>query len=222
LNYEWDNFYQLDAPALATLDQLYEVVNTIGDVQLNQAQIETSIKDLSASHLESKALSSNHMYVSTTYTALQDAKLNIRTAIHVIDNFMSKLANILMAAQSRKTSMYALNKLELLHLAKLVKQENKNLFLSTKISDVTTTIAHDGFRNLVLIFNVPVITKQSTFNIYKVFPIPKFSHNATYLPYYEHSNLAVSIDNEHYTVLSDTELHVCLNKPENCKTANLF
>ena len=210
----------LDAPALPTLTQLNNVINEINTVIINQNQIERSVKFIGSSIAALHNKLNGHMYASALYTAIQDTKFNINLATQIIINFINKLANVILAAQSGKTSMYALNKIELEQIAQLVRNENKDIILTKKISEVSSTIVHDGHKHLVLIFTIPITNKQNLFNFYRVIPVPKFSNNSTYLPLYEHSNLAISVNNEFYTILSDLELTHCLDEPNDCKSTS--
>ena len=220
LTTDWEPLLSMfgDAPALATIDQLGQIANGLTAVVINQEQIEGSIKQLESSTVSVQNKLNEHMYTSALYTATQDVKQNIQSGIQIITSFLSKLANILIGAQLGKTSIYALNKLELDEIARKVRQSNNDVILTKHLSEVTTTIVHDGFSHLVLIIDIPVTNKHNLFNIYQVFPVPKFGHNQTFLPHYEFSNLAVSVTNEYYTMLSDLELTKCMHTPNQCRT----
>ena len=221
LNYDV-SIYPNDAPAVATIKQLYQVTNEINAVVINQQQIEASIKYMTNAALETRNLLNGHMYASTIYTALQDSKFNIYLASQVITNFINKIAHVLLAAQTGKTSIYALNRYELEQIAKAVRADNNNLSLTNKMSDVTCSLVLDGLKKLSIILSIPVTNKMTTFNFYKVIPVPKFSHNATYLPYYAHSHLAISISNDYYAILAEHEFQNCIQNPLKCTTAFPF
>ena len=220
MTHDWEPFLSMfgDAPKLATIDQLGQVANGLSAVAINQQQIEGSIKQMETSMVEIHNKLNEHMYTSALYTATQDVKLNIQMGIQVISSFLAKLANILIGAQLGKTSIYALNKLELEQIAKQVRLSNNDVILTKQLSETTTTIVHDGFQHLVLIIDIPVTNKHNMYNIYKVIAVPKFGHNSTFVPHFEHSNLAISITNEFYTMLTDLELNHCLGHPNQCKT----
>ena len=221
LDTDWKPLVQFmlgDAPPLATAKQLAEVANSLRVVAINQEQIESSIKIIEKSLINVHTKLNDHMYASTLYAAIQDVKFNIQLGNQVITNFVAKLANLLIAAQAGQTSPYALNKHELHQIAQAVKSINSNLILTKHVAEVKTTIVHDGYKQLILILNIPITNKRHLYNIYKVIPVPKFSQNATFIPSYSSSNLAISVTNEFYTTLTELELNHCLQDPNTCRT----
>ena len=221
LTFDWNNILDTmlgDAPPLATAYQLLQVANAVKTIALNQAQIEHSIKHIEKTLINVHNKLNEHVYISTLYNAIQDVKANILLGTQVVTNFIAKLANIVLAAQLGQTSTYALNQHELTEIALLVRQMNSDIILTKNLHEIKTTLVHDGYKTLVLILEIPVTNKRNLFNIYKVIPVPKFNANATFMPHYEYSNLAVSVTDEYYTILTDIELNHCLQNPRSCKT----
>ena len=215
-NYDYD-LLQLNTEPLATVKQLHHVNGLIANLTIEQNEIKKSINKGSALMKNTRQELTNHMIAMTMSTAQIDTKTSIYFALQIVSSFIAKLANILLGAQTGTTSIYALNKFDLLQISNAVTLQNSGIALTSKLSDVKTElISFDS--SLTLRFTIPIVSPATLFNFYKVIPIPIFQKDTTLIPDTTFTNIAVSNNQMYYTTLSEQEFTTCVTTNSLCRT----
>ena len=207
----------LSSPPAAALLQLHQTNGHVKDLTIQQNDIKAIVNRGSEIMSQIKKELQGHIVAVTLASAQLDAKTSIQYALHVVDSFVAKLANILLGAQSGTTSIYALNKFDLQAISTAVTKAYPGIALTSKLNEVRTDLV--SFEsNLKLLFTIPIVSKSTLFRFFKVIPIPIFQGNTTLLPDSSFTNLAIDTTDTFYTTLSDQEFNLCLSPPNKCRT----
>ena len=216
--------YDLDLLALntqpepmATLQQLYHTHGIIVNLTIEHNTIKKAINRAQSLISSVKKDMNNHMIAIAFSSAQLDTKASIHFALQVVSSFVSKFANILLGAQAGITSIYALNKYDLMQIGNTVATNYPGISLTSKLSEVKTELLSSD-KVLSLKFTIPIVTPQTLYNFYKVIPIPIFQGDVTMIPDTTFTNLAVSVSQMYYTTLSEQEFTTCIGTNPTCKT----
>jgi hypothetical protein len=210
---------QKKQPSMPTLDQFKTLSHEVNSINLNQKALKQAIE---LTQIEVEKYNSSRVKDFDAITAMA-AEMSIKGVItfslQTLKQIMMKIANILLAAMSEKTSVYALNHEELQMIVTAYTGKNPTVILSRDLAEVRTSLM--GRQNEVKIkFKIPIIKQDQIFEFYHVIPIPIFFNNTegTYTPDIDIEHLAITKKGQYYTTVANHELYKCFNKPPECTT----
>ena len=210
---------QKQTPSTPTLGQHQALVMEVSKINLNQKALKQALT-LTQTEVEKYNNTRDiDLDAITAMAAELSLKQVITLSLQTFKHIMMKIANILLAAMTGKTSIYALNQEELNHIVSAYSTENPDVVLSREIAEVKTSLT--GKPNEIKIqFKIPIFQAEKIFEFYHVVPIPQFSKEepGTYLPDIDITNLAIAKKGQHYTIITDHELYKCLGTPPDCNT----
>jgi len=176
---------QKKQPSMPTLDQFKQLSHEVNSINLNQKALKEAIR-LTQTEVERFNTSRIKDFDAITAMAAEmSIKGVITLSLQTLKQIMMKIANILLAAMTGKTSVYALNHEELQLLVTAYTGQNPTILLSRDLAEVRTSLL--GKQNEVRIkFKIPIIKQDQIFEFYHVIPIPIFFNDTdgTYTPDY--------------------------------------
>ena len=153
-------------PALPTLEQFKVITHEISTINFNQKNIKDAVLLTQAEVQRYNITRIQDFDAITSMAAELGIKGVITMGLQIIKQVMMKIANVLLAAMTGKTSVYALNQEELNSIIAAYKGKAADIQLSRELSDIRTSLI--GKQSEVhLQFKIPIIRGEQQFEFYQ-------------------------------------------------------
>ena len=210
------NQAQLYAPDPQTLEVYKQFSTKISDLEVNENQIKNAINSIAHKLQEFEKQIIGNFEGTMSVTMELDLKMLIRYQQQVIQTTVLKYNQILLAASHGRTSPFVLPQQELLDIA-AQHAKDKSFILSPNLEDVKCfTMIENNTINFVL--QIPILDPQKQFSLFTVTSVPSFTGGSAHIPEPDSNHVAINMNGDKYTTLSDLELNKCLAKPPDCKS----
>lgn len=192
---------------------LIKSAQAIGQLAINQQQIAGAIEQVT-SRLEA-AMEIVYNFQSATLTAMTEAdvRLSLKFFQNIMLDTLSRYVDIIQQAAVHKTSLYALNEMDILKYVKPTL--NQDQWIPVSVEQIKSTIAPNN-ESLLVLYDIPVTSTQEQFTIFRVTPIPVYTNDSKLMPELEFNHFAWGKKGEKYIPLTADEYQNCVAKPLEC------
>ena len=211
---QYINKASLVAPDEETLNVYKQFGTQLNNIQINQNQIKRAINEMNTRMSQFERDLISNFQGALIVTLEIELKALIRHQQQVIQTTVLKYNQVLEAASQGKTSPFILSQGELSSLTSKFLSQN-SIQLSDKL-ETTKTIMSIQNNTISFIIRVPIIDHQKQFSLYTITPIPTFANFSAHIPSPDSTHIAINMNGDKYTTLSDMELTKCLSLPPIC------
>ena len=188
-------------------ENIKQTMTPISNLTINQHVLEINFNSL-AKDFDRVMHASSAVDLSTaSLLSESDTNLLLRDFYGSLRDTLLKISQVLSDISIKKTSPQALSKAELKYLSSIYR--DRDILLSSDFDDVIMALNVDR-HNIVFLYEVPTKADRSLFHIYSAKPLPLNYDHERILPVVDIKYFGISVKNNEYTVLAESEVDSCL------------
>ena len=95
--------------------------------------------------------------------------------------------------------------------------KTKQTLISPNLED-TSCITIIENNQISFIIEISILDHQKQFNLFTIVPVPSYLNTSSHIPDPDSNHIAINMQGDKYTTVTNIELTKCLDKPPDCRS----